>query len=394
MPTFKKKIVTPKVYNARSIFKGGREITPLTKDRIAKMADTANRMLKAGLKIPAPFAHNDENKIVPKPLANDKEGSWNAAINGGYWKKFEVDPVDGGLVGILEAPGTEEDLNTPAGKIGKTIQETSILVLPKWKDGEGRNWEEALWHVALVDGKSVESNQKNFERVEDQELALAMSFGMADAVDTSDANPADQGKNDIASIPKIRELLSSKLGIDLPDDTSESNVLDRMLTVLTAIKTKEEEGDMSSQPEGTEAPSSPIAMSDEISKEAFEIIEKKAQSLLNTLSGMHKKDLKERIQTLLKKGFIGKKLAEDWSTRTDAIAMSLNDVHEDVDITDTAIAMAVSALEEDGISRINPDNMNEAPEDSEEASSPKDLFGEDKPMSEKVETEMFANMGI
>ena len=68
MSIYKKKIVTPKVYNANTPFKGGRESVAITKDRIKTMVETANELLEAGLKIPAPFAHKDENGVVPKPL--------------------------------------------------------------------------------------------------------------------------------------------------------------------------------------------------------------------------------------------------------------------------------------------------------------------------------------
>ncbi len=396
MSIYKKKIVTPKVYNANIPFKGGRESVAITKDRIRTMADTSNAMLKAGLKIPAPFAHKDENGIVPKPLKDGEKGSWNSSINGGYWNKFEVDPEDGSLIGYLDCPGDEEDLTTPAGKVGTTIQETSVFLIPEWKDGNDKVWKDALWHVALVDGKSVETNQENFEKVEDQQLALAMSFSMSDSV----AQPGDQipsGSNTVA-IGKIRKLLIEKIDLELPKDTNEANFFDRLLTVLTSLKTKEEEEDLTQMPEGTEAPSSPIAMADKIDTEVIvkksQSIEKKANAALGKLTDDKKVELKGRIKALQIKGSIGKKRAEDWVSKVEAIAMSLDDFSEEGKYPEFAIEMAIAAVEEDGPSLVDGKPSDSAPKGSRAENEPEDMKEEGVSMSKEEEAEYFVNIGM
>jgi len=354
------------------------------------MADTANGMLQAGLKITAPFAHRDEKGIVPKPLRDGEKGSWNSSINGGYWNKFEIDPEDGGLIGFVDCPGDEKDLSTPAGKVGTTIQETSVFLIPEWKDGNGKVWKDALWHVALVDGKSVETNQENFEKVTDQELALAMSFSMAD----SQVQPGDQATtsgNNTVAINKIRKLLMEKLDLELPKDTNESNFHDRLLTVLTSLKTKEEEEDLTQQPEGTEAPSSPIAMADNTNTE---VIEKKIDSALGMLTKGKKVELKKRILSLQTKGTLGKKRAEDWLTKVEAITMSLDDFDEEGGYPEFAIEMAVTALEADGISLIDAKPSNDPPDGSEVEDQPEDMNKPDDSMDKETEEAYFENIGM
>ena len=400
MSIYKKKIVTPKVYNANTPFKGGKESVPITKDRILSMAATGNAMLEAGLKISAPFAHKDEDGIVPKPLRDGEKGSWNSAINGGYWNKFEVDPEDGGLIGFVDCPGDEKDLNTPAGKVGTTIQETSVFLIPEWTDGNGKVWKDALWHVALVDGKSVETNQKNFEKVTDQELALAMSFSMAD----EQVQPGDQGTNKgshTVEVGKIRKLLIEKLEIELPKDTNDVNFYDRFLTVLTSLKSKEEEEDLTQQPEGTESPSSPIAMADNKDKVDTEVIikkaeatEKKANSLVELRTKDKKVELKKRITALQTKGSIGKKTAEDWLVKVEAIAMSLDDFDEEGKYPEFAVEMAVAAIEADGISLTDGEHSDTAPEGSVAGSKPEDMRKQDEPMDKETEEEFFENIGM
>ena len=350
MTLFKKKIVTPRVYRASTSSKGGKEAVAMTPERIKSMHDTGNAMIAAGLKISAPFAHRDEKGIVPKPLLEGQLGNWNSSINGGYWKGFEIDPEDKGLVGILETPGDVEDFSSPSGKVGKTIQETSVFLLPDWTDGNGKEWKDALWHVALVDGKAVESGQKNFEKVDEPQLSLAMSFSMADAIDVTDVSDNDSTPNQDsggALVTQIIEKLQEKLELELPSDTNDGNFLDRLLTVLTAFKSETEEEDLTQKPKGAETQSSPIAMSE--STQSFEVIEKKTKSVLQALTQNKKDQLKTRLGTLLSKGVIGKKDSDNWLSKIDSIAMSMDDISDEGDFPEIAIEMAIEMLEENGV---------------------------------------------
>ena len=235
MVAFRKKILRPGVYNVKT--SNGRKIDTFSRARINKIVATGNTMLGSGLKIPAPYAHKDGNNVVPQPLLDGEKASWNSGINAGYWTRFEVDPEDNSLVGILEVPGDVNDTNTPAGKVGTTVTETSIYLQPQFTDGLSRNWEEALFHVALVDGKSVEPGQDNFEQMPNE--AAFMCISMADEVNadskpTSSSKPTEGSNDDTPSdaekisgnggnlVSKIIDLIRDKLGMDMPEDTDES----------------------------------------------------------------------------------------------------------------------------------------------------------------------------
>ena len=378
MPTFKKKIVRPDVYDANAIFEGKRKITALSRNKLRSIAKTANEMISEGLKIPAPLAHkikknkDESDTVIPHPVTEDDYKD--SGSNAGYWKRFELDETDGGLVGYVEVP--DEEI---AKKVGKTITETSIMHLPRWTDGSGKTWEDVLWHVSLQDAHSIEGDQENFEPTEDAELSLAMAISMADVLDQDKENPSKQNKDSGKAISSIIQLLEEKLEITLPSDTNEGNFLDRLLTALTTTKSKEEDEEFTQQPENTVNPTSPIAMADKTTTDqdvANEVIEKKQSALIAHILKQTKADLTSRIQALLKGGIIGKKIAEDWTQRTEAIAMSFDDLTVDdegnVKAPEFAIAMAVDAMESEGVSVIDPDITGEEPADSEELTAEDD----------------------
>ena len=144
MARFKKPSLSVGSYLASQ--SGGRQSASFDKSRLQKMCDTSNAMIKAGLKIPAPFEHSPQ--AVP---VTDKPSD--AFKNGGYWTKFWMldDPKHGPtLYGELEAPGDVNDESTSAGKIGKTVQECSLSTKKEFVDGSGHAWEEPIMHVALV----------------------------------------------------------------------------------------------------------------------------------------------------------------------------------------------------------------------------------------------------
>ena len=286
---FKKKIVKPGVYKTG---KDKENLTPVTAGRLKNTANTGNKMIEAGIKIPAPYAHKDGDGVIPAPmLVQDdqdvdakvlKPASWNSSINAGFWNKFEIDKEDNGLVGYVEVPGDENDPESPAGKVGKPIKETSIFLVDEYEDGLGRKWEDAPWHIALVTN-AVEPGQEDFEIVKnqahEQELAIAMSLSMSDEVNSdtlskeqskSEKDPDNQGgqvsngDTPDTGIPAIISCLQEKLGIILPSDTDEGNFMDRLLVALTNFQNpNKEEGDLTTKPDGAQVQSSPVDMADQ-----------------------------------------------------------------------------------------------------------------------------------
>lgn len=389
MALFRKIIVRPNVYSVKT--SKGRSIKAVTTELLADVVKQNNAMLAAGLKIPAPFAHKDENNIVPSLLEADEETdaqtrkrkNWSSDINGGFWKKFELTPK-GELAGYVEIPNDKD-----AEKIGSTIQETSVFLEPEFEDGLGRKWSNALRHVALV-VNPVEPDQTNFELVDTSpEYSLAMAFCMSDAVgtppkkdgdgdgkkneskppssssspdsgsssssssgnlsdtskedpksDDSNVNSEDEEQQGSGNIPEIVSLLKDKLGYELPSDTTPQNFMDRLRTLLTSIKKdqEEEEEDFASEEQpkkddNSVVKPSPVAMSQDQNKDnivLLEKLEKKASTLVDNLVLQVKTALKGRIEALIEKGKIGKEIADKMLyPQVDALTMSLEDLNED-----------------------------------------------------------------
>ena len=381
MARFRKIICRPRVYRVDT--PKGRQITPITEKLIRSVAQTANEMLKAGLKIPSPFAHKDGNKIVPGPLV-EKEGNevdaqtleaptWNSSLNAGFWEKFEVDNR-GNLVGILDVPGSEEDLSTNAGKISKTIKETSVYLVPEFVDGLGRTWKNALRHVAVVNN-AIEPDQTNFELIPDTETyALAMAFSMSDEVGYSDDKPSesspkppkdttdsegedtttdtttDETSSSTANIPEIVSLIKDKLGYEMPTDTDDKNFLDRLRTILVSIKQDaepdEELKDLEKKPKEAETESPTTIMADETNPDNVVWITK-INKLVKAQVEKLQQEFNTRIQALIASGRISKKHAQ--TTLLPAVG-ELSMSHEDLDaegnFPKTHIEMALELLEE------------------------------------------------
>ena len=369
--TFKKKILRPGVFNVTT--PKGRKVEAFSKGRLADMAKTANKMLDSGLQIAAPYAHkvtseDGTEKIIPRPIAEGIKPNWNSGINGGFWKKFEIDEEDNSLVGVLEVPGDKDNLEDPAGKVGTTIRQTSIYSVPNWVDGLNREWKDALMHVALVN-KAIEPGQENFSEITEEESS-AMCISMSDEVDANEDAPSEEEDKGLAgedAITKIIEQFNSKLGLELPQDTDHSNFLDRVLTILVSLKS-EEEGDLTQQPKNSEVPSSPIVMSTDNPDNVNVGLEqkvKKAEGAVLSLVNQLKETLKGKVERLVSTGQIGRSLADTkLLPAVSEISMSLEDISEDGSIPQTPIEMSIDLLEENNVALTEDTSSTKLPEGS------------------------------
>lgn len=300
MPKFKKLIVTPGVHNVGRL-SGKHEAVPITPERIREWVQNSNRLLELGVAIPAPFAHQDSQKNFPLPVVrlgddgasladayNPANGlTWDAQVNGGFWDdKFEIDPETGGLVGVVDTPGDLADPTTPAGKVGKVVRETSVLVMGprtiRGGDGQEHQIGEHLAHVAMCI-HPVQAGQRNFEPVSadklpanitSEDLQLAMSFAMSDLV-TSTAGAAglatgstlpDPAKPQDPELTDTIGLLASVVYVSLPPTTTREDFITNLNLCLRQKsadqqeKQKEEES-LTQRPMGADTKSPTIAMS-------------------------------------------------------------------------------------------------------------------------------------
>lgn len=273
MPKFVKDIVTAGKYVLPDGKGGSREIA-ITTERLQKWAENFEKQRNSGLHIPAPALHDFEKGI---PVRMGQDGTLrSSADNLGFWDYVWVDPETKTLKGVLDAPGSFDDPNTPAGKVGKTIRETSIYVAPKWKDGSGTEWDEAVMHIACVT-HPIEKSQANFQPADDG-LAIAMSFKQADSSNapSPSGEPVDPNKVlgsksteyatsvDNGRIAEVITLLRDVAKISLPENTTQDNIVERLLIALSqkAIENEEEdEGGVSQPPEGAQLRNAPFVMS-------------------------------------------------------------------------------------------------------------------------------------
>jgi len=203
---FKKEIVRAGRYSAAR--KDGRVSKEFTPEDIHAYANTGNRLVAAGYKIPAPFNHSPAAlPVIDEPTQAD------AFNNAGYWDRFYVENVNGAptLFAELEAFGDKNDINTPAGKIATTVKEVSISALDEWTDGLNNKWDHVPLHIALCTNP-VMPNQQNFELV-DNAVAFSMSMALSD----------DSGINE------LRDALAEE-SIYLPQGVDRTNLV-QMLTV-------------------------------------------------------------------------------------------------------------------------------------------------------------------
>ena len=376
MAKFRKVIGRPGVFRIDT--PSGKELKPLTATFWKNVHKTAKDMLAAGLRIPSPYAHRDEQGIVPSPVdMQDNEEvdfktlqkkKWSSDINAGFWEDFEIDKK-GQFIGIVDVPGELEDLNSPAGKLRKTIKETSVFIEPEFTDGKGRTWKNALRHVALVTNP-VDPDQSNFELISNpDDYALAMAFSMADEVggdppkptepkDTTDVNAedtttdptSDETSSVAANIPEIVSLLKDKLGYEMPSDTDEKNFLDRLRTILVSIKEDaqpdEEMKDLEKKPKEAETESSTVIMANEDTNPDNVVFINKINKLVAKQIEDLKEDFKQRIKTLIAAGKITKKYAEaELLPAIGTISMSHEDLDADGNLPRHWLEMSISAME-------------------------------------------------
>lgn len=338
MAKFRKQIVKPGKHHASNPAGDKEKVEAIVPpSRLAKWIDNATKMIAAGIKIPAPWKHDP--KSIPGSSSKD---------NAGYWDKFWQDDNDGSLWGIVDVP-----LAADAEKVGKTVTETSVLVKPTFTDGTGKQWDESMLHVALVT-HPIEAGQENFTPVAD-ELAISMSslitsdegFQLADSVETTTqtAVPSENISNGAsgATVKQALEILA-KCGMKLPDDTTNENLIERIVIAGTAIADNSEDDELENPPPGANEQPSPVAMSHEMSK---------TDPLLVFASKQAVQSYKARVTTLLESG----KVAPAYVKKTlnpllEGFQLSFNDAGEP---NTTNLDVVLEALEaQPGNSLVGP----------------------------------------
>jgi AcrR family transcriptional regulator len=157
--------------------------------RLAKWAENGAKMLEAGLAIPINVDHSDAARDVV-----------------GYVKQFKLDGDR--LLGLCQLIGEESAL-TAARNLA------SVGIDPHFVDGEGRQWGEAIVHLALTPVPVVPDQDQ---------------FVMADEIEPADAEVA--GSSALPCTPEQFATLCELIGEGL----SEANPVDRIIEQLRSAR--------------------------------------------------------------------------------------------------------------------------------------------------------------
>jgi hypothetical protein len=249
---FEKVIVSEGRYRIRNPKTGKNEYEEITAEDIAEMAETFGTITAKGLKVPAPWKHDFNINTFTKIEKGENGLLEDSTKNAGFWEsvRIGVDNETGKqqLIGVVEVPGDPKDPNTPAGKVGTSVRDTSIYLRRKYQmtDDSGETLNNVPMHIALVT-HPIEPGQKNFELLDaDNEYAIAMSELVMDT-----------------ELDDVSDLLS-EFGIFLPAGTTVENVVPNLRIALNQLllsKKLSEKKEGPSSPENNVFNLDPIVMS-------------------------------------------------------------------------------------------------------------------------------------
>lgn len=355
--TFKKTVIRPGEYGVPVGKKRVQKV--FTADDLKELATTINEQIAAGHKIPAPFKHyitsEDGTRLFTDSELIGKDGSdkfaFDASLNGGFWKSAEfvedASLIDASfasgpaLISEVEAPGDLKDPNTPAGKIGTTVQETSIGLLPKYTDSTGKEWKNYVAHIAMP-VHAVEKNQDNFAlAMSEEEYPLVIT--MSDMVPTPTqaggaTSPAAAGPDGNQLNPKVAELIANlrqePFNLTLPPDTSEDNLIEMLCVVVPqriADAKTQQTNSVTTPPPGSQQRPAPVAM-DEEANETVTMSEpsRSLKAYWANEAANKKANLKSRLQNLVAKGVLTQTRFDSiLAPRVDALTMSEEDIDDE-----------------------------------------------------------------
>lgn len=169
-------------------------------------------------------------------------------------------------------------------------------------------------------------------------------------------------ENSQNGVPALLESLRA-VAIDLPEDTNDTNFMERLLVALRQKKASEhpEDKSVSKPPEGAKEQPAPVAMSQENAKEIeassddkqleevvmshpkFQAAQKTVNFLMGHIGNQHKEQLASRRDSLISEGKITEEYAaQHLNPSIDGFQMSFG---EDGSVSECAAAQIMDALE-------------------------------------------------
>lgn len=231
MALLTKKILPVGKYNVSS--NKGRILKEFNEPYLQKVVENSNKMIAAGLMIPAVFKHRKD--AIPREDSEWKEfevevnKSADPFHNAGYWKRFWIAPDEKGkpsLFGEVDSPGEVTQTDTMAWKLANVNKEVSASITENFTDGKGRTWTDSLLHVAVVN-HAVVPEQTPFE----------------DSVTIVNMSMETEDNDDISTISELVTNLK-KVGINLPGNTNKSMFLRDLNIALLQVSERDNTGDL------------------------------------------------------------------------------------------------------------------------------------------------------
>lgn len=214
MPVLRKEVVPIGKFLA-STPEGSRIWQDFNMEFTSEMVNTTNSMIKAGLRIPAPFGHK---KLALPEITTSTPPPFD---NAGYWQSLAIEKNDKGLDALfayIDLPGSDNETSTPYYKAKNSAKEVSLSYRDSFKDGLGRTWKNGIMHIALVN-HPIAPGQEEFKDVPDNSFVVNMSM-------------MDNTQNDTILINELRTALTTSLELTLPATTDLKQFLRDLLVVV------------------------------------------------------------------------------------------------------------------------------------------------------------------
>jgi hypothetical protein len=202
-------------------------IVRVTPERLRHWSSEHARMTAANQVVPMHWDHSnnlEELSPVSLDLYDRKERS--AANSVGRMTSITVNP-DGQSADIHFEVADDAAIQ----KVETNTVYVSPVIFPAWKDGAGNQYTDVFTHLDLVN-HPVDHSQGPSIPVDEGVLAMGLiRMGIQKFSLSTEAAPASPLSP--ATAEQVIEALS-KFGLQLPADTTESNLLDRILTAAIA----------------------------------------------------------------------------------------------------------------------------------------------------------------
>ena len=228
MPKFEKTVLTQGKFRQWNEATKKYEFVEVTPERLQKLSDTFQKMKAKGMKIPGPWKHDFD---ITALSTGDNGLLEDATLNAGFWDSLVAKTLDNGkmaLVGTIDAPGDPNDPNTPAGKIGTLVKDTSIYTRKNLPITSGVDKEELLeegiMHIALVT-HPIELNQENFKLQDSNDVHLVMSNMVEESEQDESEEESEQNSS---SLSQLILDLKNVCKLFLPASTTIDNLAENL----------------------------------------------------------------------------------------------------------------------------------------------------------------------